>query len=288
MEPLIRRRISNNPPPYARLLFACCVPPRGPAAALHRRGPAAPLSLITCRPTPASSSPNSPDCRCSGPSGESIGKVRGHVVALRLDRKPPSVLGLVVDLPTAGRSSSRCSGSALESQAVALTTGSVSLRRFEQRTLELRLIGQLIGVQVRLATTAVRRSSSTSAIEKTRSRDWLVSRLAVRERTRRIVRRAPVQVVGWTDVRGMDPADLTGHSVRGAPQVLASFEGLRAADAAGILRDLDPALRYEVADAMDDDRLADVIAGTARRRPEGTAGPPGRGTCRGHPRGDGP
>ena len=41
--------------------------------------------------------------------------------------------------------------------------------------------------------------------------------------------------------------------------MLASFEGLRAADAAGILRELEPELRYEVADAMDDDRLADVI-----------------------------
>ena len=35
-----------------------------------------------------------------GPSGESIGKVRDIVVALRLDRKPPRVLGLVVELPT--------------------------------------------------------------------------------------------------------------------------------------------------------------------------------------------
>jgi CheY-like chemotaxis protein len=76
---------------------------------------------------------------------------------------------------------------------------------------------------------------------------------------RRIVRRAPVQVVGWTDVRGMDPAELTGHAIRGAQQVLAQLERLRAADAAGILRDLEPGLRYEVADAMDDDRLADVI-----------------------------
>ena len=41
--------------------------------------------------------------------------------------------------------------------------------------------------------------------------------------------------------------------------MLSSFEGLRAADAAGIMRDLDTQLRYEVADALDDDRLADVI-----------------------------
>ncbi len=195
-----------------------------------------------------------------GPSGESIGKVRDIVVALRLDRKPPRVLGLVVELPTRRPIFvPMLRVGSLESHAVALATGSVSLRRFEQRTLELRLIGQLLGVQVQLATTASSAIVVDVAIERTRSRDWVVSRLAVRERTRRIVRRAPVQVVGWTDVRGMDPAELTGHSVRGAQQVLASFEGLRAADAASILRELEPELRYEVADALDDDRLADVI-----------------------------
>jgi Mg/Co/Ni transporter MgtE len=195
-----------------------------------------------------------------GPSGESIGKVRDIVVALRLDRKPPRVLGLVVELPTRRPIFvPMLRVGSLESHAVALTTGSVSLRRFEQRALELRVLGQLLGVQVQLATTASSAVVVDVAIDRSRSRDWVVSRLAVRERTRRIVRRAPVQVVGWTDVRGMDPAELTGHAIRGAQQVLAQLERLRAADAAGILRDLEPGLRYEVADAMDDDRLADVI-----------------------------
>jgi len=195
-----------------------------------------------------------------GPSGESIGKVRDIVVALRLDRKPPRALGLVVELPTRRPIFvPMLRVSSLESHAVALATGSVSMRRFEQRTLELRLIGQLLGTQVQLATTASAAIVVDAAMERTRTRDWVVSRLAVRERTRRIGRRAPVQVVAWTDVRGMDPAQLTGHSIRGAQQVLASFEGLRAADAAGILRELDTELRYEVADMLDDDRLADVL-----------------------------
>jgi Mg/Co/Ni transporter MgtE len=195
-----------------------------------------------------------------GPSGESIGKVRDIVVALRLDRKPPRALGLVVELPTRRPIFvPMLRVSSLESHAVALATGSVSMRRFEQRTLELRLIGQLLGTQVQLATTASAAVVVDAAMERTRTRDWVVSRLAVRERTRRIGRRAPVQVVAWTDVRGMDPAQLTGHSIRGAQQVLASFEGLRAADAAGILRELDTELRYEVADMLDDDRLADVL-----------------------------
>jgi len=116
-----------------------------------------------------------------GPSGESIGKVHDIVVALRLDRKPPRVLGLVVELPTRRPIFvPMLRVGSLESHAVALSTGSVSLRRFEQRPLELRLIGQLLGVQVQLATTASSAIVVDVAIERTRSRDWVVSRLAVR------------------------------------------------------------------------------------------------------------
>jgi hypothetical protein len=35
-----------------------------------------------------------------GPTGESIGKVKDLVAALRLDRQPPRVLGIVIELPT--------------------------------------------------------------------------------------------------------------------------------------------------------------------------------------------
>ena len=195
-----------------------------------------------------------------GPGGESIGKVRDIVVALRLDRKPPRVLGLVVELLTRRPIFvPMLRVGSLESHAVALSSGSVSMRRFEQRPLELRLIGQLLGVPVQLTTTASAAVVVDAAMERTRSRDWVVSRVAVREKTRRIVRRAPIQVVGWQDLRGLGPAELTGQAIRGSQQVLAQMDGLRAADAAVILRELDAALRYEVADAMDDDRLADII-----------------------------
>ena len=63
-----------------------------------------------------------------GPSGESIGKVRDIVVALRLDRKPPRVLGVVVELPTRRPIFvPMLRVGSLESHAVALSTGSVSL-----------------------------------------------------------------------------------------------------------------------------------------------------------------
>jgi Mg/Co/Ni transporter MgtE len=195
-----------------------------------------------------------------GPGGDSMGKVRDVVAALRLDRQPPRVLGIIVDLPTRRPIFvPMLRVTTIEPHAVALATGQVSLRRFEQRSNEIRLLGQLVDGRVRIATTQATATVVDAAIERTRTRDWVVSRLAVRERTGRLTRRAPVQVLSWGDVRGTNAADLLGAGSLATQELLASFEGMKPADAATVIRDLPTARRYEVADALDDDRLAEVI-----------------------------
>src|SRR2546423_9646194 len=69
-----------------------------------------------------------------GPDGESIGKVRDVVVTLRVDRAPPRVLGMVVELVTRRRIFvPMLRVTSIEPNAVTLATGSVNLRRFHQR-----------------------------------------------------------------------------------------------------------------------------------------------------------
>ncbi len=195
-----------------------------------------------------------------GPGGESIGKVKDVVAALRLDRQPPRVLGIVVELPTRRPIFvPMLRVTSLESHALSLASGSVSMRRFERRPTEVLLIGTIVTAKVRVATTAAAATVVDVGIEQARTRDWVVSRLAVRERTGPLARRAPVQVLGWGDVRGTDFADLLGGASGGTHQLLASFEGAKAADVASLLRDLPAARRHEVALAMDDARLADVM-----------------------------
>src|SRR5262245_6042439 len=66
-----------------------------------------------------------------GPDGVSIGKLRDAVVALRIDRAPPRVLGVVVELLSRRRIFvPMLRVTSIEPNAVTLASGSVNLRRF--------------------------------------------------------------------------------------------------------------------------------------------------------------
>ncbi len=194
-----------------------------------------------------------------GPDGESIGKVRDVVAALRLDRQPPRVLGVVVDLPTRKPIFvPMLRVTTIEANAVTLATGSVSLRRFEQRPTEVLVVGQLMGTKVTVATTQTSVLIVDAGMEQSRTRDWLVNRIAVRSRGTLLGRRPPVQVLGWGDVRGTDLHNLTGTDPA-TQQILVNMAGMRPADAASVFRDLSLARRHDLADALDDERLAGVV-----------------------------
>ncbi|MGZ8749879.1 MAG: magnesium transporter MgtE N-terminal domain-containing protein, partial [Pseudonocardia sp.] len=190
-----------------------------------------------------------------GPDGERIGKVRDAVVSLRVDVKPPRVLGLVVELATRRRifvPMLRVTG--VDPGAITLATGSVSLRHFSQRRGETLVVGQLLDAPVRLEDTGEEVIVVDAAIEPTRTRDWVVGRLAVRPRRSRLTRRYEVRVVSWRAVTGLTLTDR-----QGTEGLLAVFATMRAADVASTLTALPEKRRHEVVDALDDERLADVF-----------------------------
>ncbi|MFL6119974.1 magnesium transporter MgtE N-terminal domain-containing protein [Actinophytocola sp.] len=194
-----------------------------------------------------------------GPDGESIGKIRDVVAALRTDRTPPRVLGAVVELATRRRIFvPMLRVTAIDANAVTLSTGSVNLRRFNQRPNEVLVVGQLLDARAVIVETGRQAVIVDAAIEPTRTRDWVLSRVAIRERTGRLTRRGPIQVRRWEEIESPGVTDLAS-----APQetthLLSVFEGMRAADVATALRDLPAKRRYEVADGLDDERLADVF-----------------------------
>ncbi len=197
-----------------------------------------------------------------GPDGESIGKVRDLVAGLRLDQQPPRILGLVVELTTRRRVFvPMLRVTSIEPNAVTLATGSVNMRRFHQRPNEVLVVGQLFDAHASLMSSDARVTVVDAAMEPTRTRDWVLAKLAIRERSTRLGlgrRRAPMQVVPWSEVSGLGLTDLTGQT-QGAAQLLMLFDTMRAVDVAATVRDLPLKRRHEVADAMDDERLADVI-----------------------------
>ena len=194
-----------------------------------------------------------------GPDGERIGKVRDVVAALRVDDSPPRVLGLVVDLATRRRifvPMLRVTG--VDPAAITLATGSVSMRQFTRRPSETLVVGQLLDAVVRMKDGGEHAGEEVvvvdAAIEPTRTRDWVVGRLAVRARRTRLGRRADVRVVPWRSVTGLTLTDR-----QGTDGLLAVLETMRPADVAGTLTALPQKRRHEVVDALDDERLADVF-----------------------------
>jgi Mg/Co/Ni transporter MgtE len=199
-----------------------------------------------------------------GPDGESLGRVRDVVVSMSIVRQQPRVLGLVVELLTRRRIFVPILRvTAIEPHAVTLTTANVSLRRFAQRPGEVLVLGQVLDTRVRVDDPELAQLQAVDVvvtdmgIEQTRSRDWMVTRVAVRGH-RRLGRRTNVYVVDWQNVQGLTPSALAMPG-QGVAQLLHQFEGQRPIEVADAIRELPPKRRTEVVNALDDERLADVL-----------------------------
>ncbi|MCK5751314.1 MAG: magnesium transporter, partial [Mycobacterium sp.] len=200
-----------------------------------------------------------------GPDGESIGRVRDLVLSLRHDSAPPRALGLAVELTTRRRIFvPMLRVTSIESTSVTLTTGTVSLRRLDLRPGEALAVGQILDTRVRVNDPDLPDLAGMDvtvvdlAIERTRTRDWVVCRVAVRAHRSRLRRRGGTHVVEWPAVQGLNhrALQLPGQAVS---QALSQFDGMRAADVANALRELPSKRRQEIAAALDDERLADVV-----------------------------
>jgi Mg/Co/Ni transporter MgtE len=199
-----------------------------------------------------------------GPDGESLGRVRDVVVSISIVRQQPRVLGLVVELLTRRRIFVPILRvTAIEPDAVTLTTANVSLRRFVQRPGEVLVLGQVLDTRVRVDDAEQEQLAGVDVvvvdlgIEQTRTRDWVVTRVAVRA-LRRLGRRSSVVVVDWQTVAGLTPSGLAMPD-QGVAQLLHQFEGQRPIEVADALRDLPAKRRIELINALDDERLADIL-----------------------------
>ena len=192
------------------------------------------------------------------PNGDLLGRVRDAVTTLRVDRQPPRVLGLVVELQHRHRifvPTGRVTR--IEPDAVVLSTGTVNMKRFERRPNEVLVLSELLDRTVTLVEDQQPATVVDAAMEQNRNRDWVIARLAVRTvASGRIARRrGHLMQVAWAEVDGL----LISEATQGTDTLLSMLSDLRAADVATALQDMPDKRRLEVVAALDDERLADVL-----------------------------
>ncbi|RBY94416.1 magnesium transporter [Blastococcus sp. TBT05-19] len=189
------------------------------------------------------------------PNGDRVGKVRDIVIALRVGTAPPRVLGVVVEVVARRRIFVPMGRvTAIDPGAVMLASGTLNLKRFEQRAGETLVLGELLDRQVTINESGRPAHVVDAGMEQTRTGDWVLSRLAVQE-PGRIGRRGQLHQVAWDEVTGL-ALPQTGQ---GAETLIATYRELNAADVAHALQELPIKRRHEVAEAMDDERLAAVL-----------------------------
>jgi Mg/Co/Ni transporter MgtE len=191
------------------------------------------------------------------PNGDPLGRVRDAVTTLRVDRQSPRVLGLVVELQHRHRIFVPMGRvTRIEAEAVVLSSGTVNMKRFERRVNEVLVLAELLDRTVTVAENGTQAHIVDVGMEQNRSRDWVITRLALRTSGGRIGRRrGQLFQAAWNEVDGLGLTEVQ----QGTDTLLSMLSDLRAADVANALRDMPDKRRLEVASALDDERLADVL-----------------------------
>jgi CBS domain-containing protein len=189
------------------------------------------------------------------PNGDRVGRLRDVVVALRVGTACPRALGLVVEVVARRRIFVPMGRlTTVDPGAVVLSSGTLNLKRFEQRRGETLVLGELLDRTVTVRESGRRATVVDAGLEQTRSGEWEVTRLAVQE-PGRLGRRGQLHQLAWAEVVGLTLPE----AGQGTETLLATYRELNAADLAHALQDLPVKRRHEVAEALDDQRLADVL-----------------------------
>ncbi|MDQ6642617.1 MAG: CBS domain-containing protein [Actinomycetota bacterium] len=189
------------------------------------------------------------------PQGDQVGKVRDVVVVMRPEISQPRVVGLVVEVFGRRQIFAPMTRITTIDAGQVITTGLLNMRRFAKRSTETLVIGEMLDRSVRVRNGGPQGVVYDVAMEPTRSREWVLSRVALQEPSKGFRRRGQTHVVEWRDVEGLAKVQ-TGQ---GATHLVAALADLRPADAANVIHDLPSQRRMEVMAALDDERLADVL-----------------------------
>ncbi|WP_198684081.1 magnesium transporter MgtE N-terminal domain-containing protein [Brachybacterium sp. YJGR34] len=193
------------------------------------------------------------------PIGDAVATVR-DVVVVPQSRAGARAVGFVVEVAGKRRVFLPATRVTSISPGQVISTGVLNVRRFEKRTGELLVIGDLLD---RVVTFLDGRGEATVldiALDQNRHRDWEVSRLHLRRHRRggslsRLVSRGETLTVEVGEVSGL----YGSQAEQSAHLLAASYQDLNPADLAEVIQELEPKRRIEMAGELSDERLADVL-----------------------------
>ncbi|MDR1790508.1 MAG: CBS domain-containing protein [Propionibacteriaceae bacterium] len=189
------------------------------------------------------------------PNGDQVGRIRDVVVQYRSAGRPPRVKGLVVELFAMRRIFFPMERVHTIDVHQVLISGLVNTRRFSRRDREVLVVDDLFDRNVTRVGSGEQVAIFDVGIAHTRSKDWEISEVALREgRSGPFVRRHEV-IVDWNEIVDFTSAT-PQHSAEDHVSRLAE---LRPADVAQELHDMEPKRRAEVVRMMDNEQLADAL-----------------------------
>jgi predicted transcriptional regulator/sporulation protein YlmC with PRC-barrel domain len=189
------------------------------------------------------------------PNGDPVGKVRDAVATLRTNNAQPRILGLVVEVPLRRRVFVPITRVTSIESGTVIITGLVNMRRFEIRTGEVLVLGDMLDRSITLVESDENVIVEDMAMEQNRNGDWLINKVHIMRKSRGLRRKGPTSTVAWEEVIGFSNVEPN----QGVANLLYTLSTLRPADLATVLQDLAPKRRVEVARGLDDERLADVL-----------------------------
>lgn len=193
------------------------------------------------------------------PIGDVVAKIR-DVVVLPQPRGSARAVGFVVEVGGKRRVFLPITRVTSISPGQVISTGLLNVRRFEKRSGELLVIGDLLDRVVTLTDGSGEATVEDIALDRNRQREWELSRLHVRRNRKggslsRLMSRGETLTVPMSDVTGLYGT----QAEQSAALLAASYQDLNPADLAEIMQELDAKRRIELSGELADERLADVL-----------------------------
>ena len=187
------------------------------------------------------------------PNGDRVGKIRDAIASLRHDTLAPRILGFIVEVPQRRKIFIPITRVTSIDDGGVYITGSLNIRRYQQRHGEIQLLAELLDHSTRLHESGQSVIIEDIGMELGDNRDWYAKYIHVLKRARGF-RRGTSVTVNWGEVELETPV----HGINFA-NTQEDINQLPAQDVAAALHELDVNRQTEIARTLDDEKLADVL-----------------------------